>query len=204
MAILSFKIPCEVVPKSVNIEQWRFMRQCIYYYGNSGSTHGTTMILPDVMIDIMGYTPEMIRDIILNDEIVDNTLFTPNYSFHPGWCNRCWGAGKLDWIDAAIQSPRRHPNDSHQYARGFVREKKTVLFYEDQSFNGGYDFSQLFARVKIEDDRIETICKWCRGTGIHLDGRKTIFSGMAGLRHRLREFKWNEKDVPVVSRRSKI
>jgi len=201
MSVLSFKIPCEPGPaRSVSIENWRFMRECMYYHGDAGSTLGTAIILPDRMIKIMGYTPTMIRDIILNDEVVNNAIYSTAYRLHPGWCNKCWGAGKLDWIDTAVQSPRRHPTDEHKYARHFVRERRTVLFYEDQSMVGGYDFSSLFAHVKIEDFRIETICKHCHGTGIHLDGRRTLFQGMVGLRRRLKEFKWNEKDVPVVSK----
>jgi len=193
MTILTYKIECETGPHSVNITDWRFMTNCTYYYGNNASTPGTRIIIPDQMIDIMGYTPNMIREVILKDEIIENVLFSTNHRWHPGWCIKCSGLGKLDWVTSAMQN-----NDirSDRYARLFKRNKERILLYGDSNRAGGYIFGYIFAPAIAEESKAESICKYCSGTGLHLDARHSLFSELKGLRHKLKEFTWNGKDVP--------
>lgn len=194
MTILTFKIECEASPHSVNITNWRYMTDCIYYYGNQGTTSGTRLIIPDRMIDIMGYTTLMIREALVKDEIVENVLFSTNHTLHPGWCAKCSGLGKLDWVTSAMQN-----NDiySDRHVHLFKRNKERVLLYKDLNRPGGYQFGHIFAPAIMDDPKTETICKHCSGTGLHLDARHSLFCELKGLRHKLEEFIWNGKDVPI-------
>lgn len=194
MTILTFKIECETSPYSVNITDWRYMTDCAYYYGNHDNTSGTRLITPERAIDIMGYTTLMIREALLKDEIIENVLFTTNHRDHPGWCPKCSGLGKLDWITSAMQRDGIY-ND--RYARLFKRNKERILLYRDPNCPGGYQFGHIFAPVIVDDSKAETICKHCSGTGLHLDARHSLFWEMKGIRHKLKEFIWNGKDVPI-------
>lgn len=189
MTILSYKIECEPAPHSVNIDNWRMIQSCLYYYGNGSSTPGTRIFLADVMIEVMGYTPEMIHKAIFHDEIITNVIFSPNRSLNPGWCPECQGRGKTDWISKAMKTTgsRRY---SDKYARSFKRNRERVLFYNSKK-NGMIDWSIVFAPALIENNRAEYRCKECSGTGIRLDGRLTLFDGMVEMKHRMKEFEWD-------------
>jgi hypothetical protein len=170
------------------------MTETLYYFGHSLSTRGTRIITSNDLIDVMGYLPSMIHEAIVENEIIE-AVFSSNYYMHPGFCGKCNGIGKLDWV-SSVTTHSHNPFYAEKYSKFFIREEKRVLFYEDQSFPLGHDFTRIFARVKIVDERVESICKHCKGTGIHLDGRKTIFNRMPGLRRRLKEFEWDEKNTP--------
>lgn len=194
MTILTFKIECETSPHSVNITDWRYMTDCVYYYGEHDNTGGTRIIIPDRMIDIMGYTARMTREAIAKGEIVENVLFSSRHRDHPGWCAKCSGLGKLDWVTSAMQ----HNDIYHdRYTRLFKRNKERILLYQDPTRPAGYHFGHVFAPVVVEDSKAETVCEYCSGTGLHLDARHMLFSEMKGLRHKLKEFEWNGKDVPT-------
>ena len=196
MTIISFKIQCEAGPQTVNIDNWRLMTDCRYYYGNIESTDGTTLILPDRMIDIMGYTPSMIRQAIAADIILSNVIFTTNVEVNPGWCPKCSGLGKLDWVSSAMTNSRRDYNRERFTRSRFERNKERVLFYKSAKYNNGYKFDIVLAPVMVEDPRAEMICKYCKGTGLNLDARHRIFDGMPGLRHKLKEFEWDNVNLP--------
>lgn len=197
MTVLSFKIECEGRPQSVNISDWRFMTDCIYYYGNIESTEGTSLILPGRMIDVMGYTPQMIRNAIADDKIVNNVIFTSNVDANPGWCPKCSGLGKLDWVSSAMKSRRNYNIDRHTRSR-FKRNKERVLLYKSKRYTLGYNFDNVFAPVIVEENKAETLCKYCHGTGLNLDARHRLFGGMAGLRHNLKEFEWDGLNLPGI------
>ena len=196
MTILSFKIECEPGTQSVNIDNWRLMTDCIYYYGNMESTEGTTLILPDRMIDIMGYTPSMIRQALAADITLSNVIYTTNVQVNPGWCPKCSGLGKLDWVSSAMTNSRRDYNRERFTRRRFKRNKKIVLFYKAERYTHGYKFDIVLAPVMIEVPKAEVLCEYCYGTGLNLDARHRIFDGMAGLRHKLKEFEWDGLNLP--------
>lgn len=196
MTILTFKIECESNPHSVNITDWRYMVDCIYYYGSHDSASGTRIIIPDKMIDIMGYTMGMTLKALSDDKIIENVIFSTNHRYHPGWCVKCSGLGKLDWVSSAMQVDNIY---SDRYARFFKRNKERVLFYKDSKHVGGHYFGHIFAPVLIEESKSETICKHCCGTGLHLDARHSLFDQMKGLRHRLEEFEWDGQNIPGVT-----
>jgi len=195
VAIISFKIECETSPRSINIKDWRFLTECLYYYGQTDATRGTRLILPTHTIDIMGWIPSKIHEMINTGGIVKNVLFSPNYDIHPGFCDDCAGVGKMDWVTSAMGNTI--PRTYHEaYARQFKRNKERVLFYKSVDYTHGYDFMRVFAPTQIADDKSETICKNCCGTGLRLDARSRIFAGMRGLKQRLKEFEWDGINLP--------
>lgn len=203
MTILTFKIECESSPKSINIMDWRFMSSCMFYYGNTESAHGTRLILPSDMIDILGYTPSMTRKMIFEDDIYENVIFSRNYNLHPGLCSDCGGLGKHDWISSAMS--RRAPGTQHgrdSHARLFKRNKERVLFYISDRYYGGYDFNRAFAPTRAEQSKAEFICESCFGTGLRLDGRHRLFADMRGIRNKLEEFEWDGLNLPDIAQTS--
>jgi hypothetical protein len=189
MAILSFKIPVESSPRSIIIDNWRYITAVRYNYGNNQRTEGTKIVLPDQTIDVMGYTPPMIKEIIHNDELVENVIFSRNLYEYPGYCYKCGGLGKIDWVTGAMGDSGRHV-PYNRYATRFVRDKKIVMFYYD----GDYRFNKLFARVELEEGY--RICANCKGTGMALDARQRIFQGMPGLKRKLKAFEWDGLNTP--------
>jgi len=192
MAILTFEIPVEKGrPYSINIHNWRYMANVNYNYGNRNWTQGTRIILTDDMVDVMGYTPQMLHEIIHRDDIVENAIFTSSQGWHSGYCHICGGSGKLDWVSAAMTRPRPHPSRN---ARLFKRDEKRVMFYKKDSSSQRFEFGKVFAPTKL--DRSEKRCINCHGTGLWLDARLRIFNGMPHLKHSIEEFEWNGINLP--------
>ena len=189
MTTLTFKIPVEVSASSILTDNWRFMTSTRYNYGNNSWTSGTKIVLQDGTIDVMGYDPHMIRDIIYRNENVDNVIFTRNGYEAPGFCYKCGGRGLIDWVTSAMGDRRERYG---RYSRLFERDERYILFY--QSGNNQYRFEKVFARTKLEDGYRH--CKNCHGTGLALDARQRIFAGMPGIKRKLRTFEWDGLNIP--------
>jgi hypothetical protein len=195
MTKLTFHIFADRAHHMVDITDWRYMTSCVYLYGESSSTGGSRIIITDGMIDVMGYSPGMLLEAMERDEDIDNVVFSHNYGLLPGWCRRCGGEGKLDWISLAMATKReRHYGNT--YAKLFKRDKKRILLYLDSTSSRGYRNGHFFASTITKGG--ETICKHCSGTGLNLDARHSIFRGMGGLRDRLKAFEWDGFNIPTI------
>lgn len=189
MTVLMFTIPTEVSPRSVLIDNWRYMAPVNYNFGNNQWTQGTKIVLQDQTIDVMGVTPPMIRDIIYGNQTIENVIFTLNGWEAPAYCYPCGGRGIVDWISSAMNNPR--PRGYGKYARLYERDEKIVMFYKDDVT---YNFNKVFSRVKEEPGY--RICRNCKGTGLALDARHRIFSGMPGLKRKLKALEWDGRNIP--------
>jgi len=131
----------------------------------------------------------MIHNIILNNNIVENCIYTSCFRDHPSYCFHCGGSGNVDWVTAAMKNPNQ--SGRGRYARLFERDESVVLLYSE-----GSDIHTrcAFARTKMEAGY--KLCSRCSGTGLNLDARQRVFSGMPGLRYKIKEYSWNGLILP--------
>ena len=190
MSVLTFSIPAmgKVGEHSVIIDNWRYMTRISYNYGNTSWTDGTRIILQNGMIDVMGYVPPMIHEIIYHDMIAENVIFTTSQRDHPSYCFDCGGAGQVDWVSNAMKRTQSRLGST---ARLFEREEESVLFYNK---GNSITFHKIFSRCKVMEGF--KLCRRCSGTGLNLDARQRIFSGMPGLKYNLKEFAWDGLILP--------
>ena len=205
MTEVIYHLRCETRPHQIEIDEWRTMEECTYGYGNHTYSRGTRMILKDTVVEILGYTPPMIRKSISKNETIRSTIFTLNNRLHPGWCDKCQARGKLDWVSIAMNKPTRsHPHTTEQYAKTFVRDRDRVLFYRHSKLKTSkIEWDLVFAPSVINNDQGETRCKECYGTGLRLDARMTIFTGMPGIKYQLTEFEWDGLNIPTANKVSR-
>lgn len=193
MATLSFKLPADrIQEREINIDEWKYMANTSYHFGNSCWTKGTKIVLPDQTIDVMGYTPDMIREILYSDLNLENVIFTSNLFESPAYCNMCGGLGMIDWITNAMKNPI-YFHKNRGVHRGYKRDRKIVMFYQ-QDKSSIPVFDRVFARIKVEKGY--KLCKNCQGTGMALDARQRIFQGLPGLKRKLKAFEWDGFNIP--------
>lgn len=89
----------------------------------------------------------------------------------PNICFKCWGKGKLDWLQKATGVLGPIPNVE------FIRDRTTILIYPG-------DDNIIFGRPVLEEG--ESYCEACRGTGVEVNARYNMFKGMLGIRKKLK------------------
>ena len=95
----------------------------------------------------------------------------------PPACPKCWGRGKMDWIEMAMDTPfsKKHVTGNPEM---YERDTTSLLIYPDK-----HD-TIVFSRTVLKEG--EEYCPYCHGSGVDLDGRYIVFKGMPALRKLLK------------------
>jgi len=192
MATIQHRIKSERTTVWVDIHDWRAMKKS---RGYTGSFRGgfdvceTTILILNEKTIMVWLTVDQILAFDRNIDphyIEDGVRFSTAGGIAPGYCYICQGAGKLDWVQKAMQSDSNLVMNTNtlpftENTNRFDRDLNHFLLYDVK--NGQLTNQVIFARTLL--GRAEYYCPNCSGTGIILDGRFTIFEGMPGIKKRL-------------------
>lgn len=166
-------------PASTDIYHWKV----IYYGSLSIAPHGNIDGTFIRTIHGMWFLPGMLIEDLLNylfiDKATELSQFFINYNdYNVPDCFKCKGSGRLDWISRLTSV-----QDSVKY----TRDPNAILQYSKKV--GGV-IDQTFPFLYISQSKLEKgefHCWQCRGTGVLLDARYRLFSGLVKIKHRLKE-----------------
>ena len=156
---------------SFNILNWRVLKNDNFFHGKD-VIEGVTLVayktifIPHIVIEDI----HSLNRKISNDEKIKQ-FYTMHGSLAPNVCFKCWGKGKLDWLQKAtgVMGPIAEVE--------FIRDRTSYLTYP------GYD-NIIFGRPILNEG--ESYCELCRGTGVELHANLTLFIGMVGIRKKLK------------------
>jgi len=139
--------------KLIELDNWRAICE-----GKHSGVDGLYVILSSCrMYFIFEFTAAMFHEANYCNKRLDNLY---EYIKNVLSCNKCFGNGKVDWIEAA-----RGPKPKHVKALNlkFIRAKTKPIYimrlYQDQP---SYQVSISYTKQG------EEICKKCCGSGLHL------------------------------------
>jgi hypothetical protein len=186
MTIIKHTIKSEQKTVEVDISNWRAIKKSIGFTGSpkGGWDHCETSILILNERTIMAWlTVNQILefDSLAQNHVENEVRFSTSGGIAPGYCYDCGGAGKVDWVQKAMQPDPNLMGMFTENTNRFDRDLDHFLLYDVR--DGQLTNQVIFARTLLKD--AEYHCERCSGTGIILDGRLTIFKGMPGIRKRL-------------------
>jgi hypothetical protein len=187
MTIIKQSIKSERATAEADIHNWRAIKKSMGYCGSPkggwDSCETAVLILNERTIMVWLTVDQILEfDKTTDPNHVENEVrFSTSGGIAPGYCYACGGAGKLDWVQKAMQPDPNLMGMFTENTNRFDRDLDHFLLYD---VKGGQLTNQvIFAKTLLKDG--EYYCERCSGTGIILDGRLTIFDGMPGIRKRL-------------------
>lgn len=204
MAILTFNQSSEKRIAELNISEWRVIRQSTLWVGHFRIgfdyirsslitlAHGTynVALTTNQIISLDGFPKTYVKE---------GVIFSNAGGASSGYCGSCRGSGKIDWVSKAMVPPNhRLPSigKTGEIARdSFTRDQSGFLLYKFDTISTQ---RVILSRTILE--RSESYCKECSGTGIILDGRMRMFSGMPKIRKSLMYVGRNFFDDPEYAK----
>ena len=186
MTIIKHSIKSEKKTVEVDIHNWRAIMKSRGYCGSPkggwDSCETAVLVLNERTMMVWLTVNQILEFDRWEANHVENEVrFSTSGGIAPGYCNFCGGAGKLDWVQKAMQPDPNLMGMFTENTNRFDRDLDHFLLYD---VKGGQLTNQvIFARTLLKDG--EYHCMSCNGTGIILDGRLTMFNGMPGIRKRL-------------------
>lgn len=167
-------------PYSIDIHNWR-----VIYSAHAAMRYSSSVDGVFVKTDQhMWFLPGILFETLLNFLFVDKATSLEQFFVRYGdmnipFCSRCKGSGRLDWVSdiTFLSNPAvyiREPDVILQYSKVLKHENKI-----EQIFPLLY-----ISRTKLVDG--EFYCRQCSGTGLQLDARFKLFSGLRKIRYRLK------------------
>ena len=153
---------------STDIYNWRYIKDETITQDNGNIIFGViihlnhALFLPYLEIDNVHYLNRAHG----KEERVEQ--FYIEYGTDTLLCEKCWGKGKLDWVENA--------RDERNDYKVFIRDPSSAMIYPKYT-------RIIFARALLDEG--EDYCPNCLGTGLILDGRHKLFKGMTDMRNRL-------------------
>ena len=163
-------------PLEITINSWRYIRDD-YCQEKLAVGRGTYVFCYGLNF-VPGVTAEQIMDIADSDSTFE-AFFFPLKHGSP-WCERCQGAGKLNWVDNAKGGiPRISVSEVGQYYKEFRRQPKTTMVYSRNSY---YSRDRTLYLAPTIVDEGELLCRDCKGTGLWLNATVHIFNGFPRIK----------------------
>ncbi len=176
-----------VTPSSIDIYNWKVILHGSLNIVGHGTFDGTFIKIFNRMWFLPGAQIEKILDYLFIDKETSLVQFFKSCeSYNVPDCFRCKGSGRLDWISNITKV-----QDGIRY----TREPDTILQYSvprnecpDEGDKDNRVYPLLYiSRSKLEPGEFH--CRMCGGTGLSLDARYRLFSGLTKIRYRLKEFR---------------
>lgn len=179
-------------PGSLDISNWSIVRYDSLNVWQYGSIEGLfirvnsreTWFLPGIKLTTF-------FDFIHSNEKEFEQFYIRAGTHHAAECFSCKGSGKIDWISRLTRVRRtkfiRSQDIICQYAIPKKALPKQYMIYPEI----------YLSKAKIEPGSIW--CRECKGTGVQLDGRLTIFRGYAGIKKRVKDYDAKEVHKRVLN-----
>lgn len=143
-------------PHCFNMLNWKFVMYSPYIKDKNVIENvqgvyvktNTTVFIPHISINTFLYYNQM-----YNPNVKINQYFIYSSYIDPPLCNKCWGQGKLDWIENAISS---------------LSQSVPLLFQKDQTsiIILNYIQNTFFSKTLLNNN--EAHCPNCLGIGLNI------------------------------------
>ena len=195
MAIIRFRVKSQDLLQAEDVYDWRVMQNALMSIADDNYKAIRVCTLTKTII-IMGMTQQALINLNKRHRsyISENTVFSEQYSYQPGPCMKCRGAGKLDWVNRITGVPFLSWRERTQM---YSRDPDHVLWYEPVNAISHPHYSNMetvFSRTTL--GKGEVLCNKCHGIGLELDGRLKMFPNMPKMRNRIRVVEANHYDFP--------
>lgn len=186
-------------PGSLDISNWSVIRYdslSVWQYGSIDGLFVRATEIESWFLPGMKLT-DFFEFIHSNEKKLEQ-FYIRAMSHHAPECFFCKGSGKIDWISRLTQVRRTKFIRSQDIICQYSLPKKVQLNYS-KAFEKQYIVYPEIYLSKAKLEPCETWCHECKGTGVQLDGRLTIFKGYKGIKKRVKDYDSKEVHKRVLN-----